>query len=141
MLSPLSTACSTTFSPTPSRRKMSTHRPITHHPPQRAGPDQSPTALWPGKEAGATAGMQGCSSHLRRGCGLGCPAFKHQKQKSSGPQFPGTCPCGDARHACTHPAAPHELLECESKMLDAAYISEERTGYSITVLRTALKLF
>lgn len=35
---------------------------------------------------------------------------------------------------------PMSVLNPESKMLDAAYIGEEGTDYSITVLRTAFKL-
>lgn len=99
------------LSPSSPWGKVGTHRRTAHHPLQGAGSDHSPTALRHGEEAGTTAGMQGCSSLPRRGCGLGCPARKHQEQKLSGPQFLRTRPCGDAWHTHAHPAAPRELLK------------------------------
>lgn len=122
ILPPLFTPCSPTLI-THSFQGKDGQSQTPHPPPlQRAGPDHSPTTLWCGKESGTAAGTQGCSSHPRRGCGLGCPVFKHQKQKLSGPSFLEHVPVEMLRtHAHTQ-LLPVSFSNPNSKMLDVTSV-------------------
>lgn len=70
-----------------------THRAISYQPQKSMGPTAAPQPSGMARNtghgaAGTDRAGRDAGSHPRRGGGHGCPALRHQKQKSFGLQFP-----------------------------------------------------